>query len=44
MQAFERRFPGRATDLDRWHAYETEAPDTFVAMYQFQIQKPKQQA
>lgn len=43
MQAFTARYPGRAalTDLDCWHAFETAAPDTFAAMYQFQIQKPK---
>lgn len=28
------------TDLDRWHAFETENPDTFSGMYQFWIQKP----
>jgi SAM-dependent methyltransferase len=26
-------------DLDRWHAYETERPDTFAGMYQFWVQK-----
>jgi len=26
-------------DLDRWHALETEKPDTFAGMYQFWIQK-----
>jgi SAM-dependent methyltransferase len=26
-------------DLDRWHAFETERPDTFAGMYQFWIQK-----
>ncbi len=43
MQAFTARYPSRAalTDLDCWHAFETQAPDTFAAMYQFQIQKPK---
>jgi 2-polyprenyl-3-methyl-5-hydroxy-6-metoxy-1,4-benzoquinol methylase/tetratricopeptide (TPR) repeat protein len=25
-------------DLDRWHAYETERPDTFAGMYQFWVQ------
>jgi SAM-dependent methyltransferase len=25
-------------DLDRWHAYETEKPDTFAGMYQFWVQ------
>ena len=28
------------TDLDRWHAFEAEHPDTFAGMYQFWIQKP----
>jgi 2-polyprenyl-3-methyl-5-hydroxy-6-metoxy-1,4-benzoquinol methylase len=28
------------TDLDRWHAFEFENPDTFSGMYQFWIQKP----
>ena len=27
------------TDLDRWHALETEYPDTFVNMYQLWLQK-----
>ncbi len=26
-------------DLDRWHAFEMENPDTFAGMYQFWIQK-----
>jgi SAM-dependent methyltransferase len=26
-------------DLDRWHAFETEKPDTFAGMYQFWLQK-----
>lgn len=39
---FSTRFPDRAalTDLDCWHAFETEAPDTFAAMYLFSVQKP----
>jgi hypothetical protein len=28
------------TDLDRWHAFETQYPDTFTGMYQFWVQKP----
>ena len=28
------------TDLDRWHEFETENPDTFSGMYQFWVQKP----
>ena len=27
------------TDLDRWHAFEAENPDTFSGMYQFWISK-----
>ena len=27
------------TDLDRWHAYETENPRTFTGMYHFWLQK-----
>jgi len=27
-------------DLDRWQAVETAYPDTFIAMYQFWLQKP----
>jgi tetratricopeptide (TPR) repeat protein/SAM-dependent methyltransferase len=28
------------TDLDRWHKFETEAPDTFIGMYRFWVHKP----
>ena len=28
------------TDLDSWHLFETEAPDTFASMYQFWVRKP----
>ena len=27
------------SDLDKWHAVETEYPDTFSGMYQFWVQK-----
>jgi len=39
---FAARFPDPAamTDLDRWHDFETAAPETFAAMYQFFIRKP----
>jgi len=38
---FGARFPGAApNDLDRWHAFEIEAPNTFAGMYLFQVQKP----
>jgi tetratricopeptide (TPR) repeat protein/SAM-dependent methyltransferase len=42
LRRFTARFPERAalTDLDRWHAFETEAPDTFVNMYLFWVRKP----
>jgi tetratricopeptide (TPR) repeat protein/SAM-dependent methyltransferase len=48
---FARRFPElgslteRArfeafTDLDRWHQFETEFPETFASMYRFWVHKP----
>jgi 2-polyprenyl-3-methyl-5-hydroxy-6-metoxy-1,4-benzoquinol methylase len=42
QQRFAARFPEASalTDLDRWHAFETEAPATFSAMYQFFVRKP----
>lgn len=42
LQRFTTRFPERVhlTDLDCWHAYETEAPLTFAGMYQFRVRKP----
>jgi hypothetical protein len=41
-QRFVARFPepGSLLDLDRWHQFETEAPATFSAMYQFFVRKP----
>ncbi len=38
---FAARFarPQAALDLDCWHAFETEAPDTFAGMYQFSLRK-----
>jgi hypothetical protein len=38
---FAARFPARTalTDLDRWHTFETEMPDSFAGMYRFQVQK-----
>ena len=41
IQAYRRRFPNdfSATSLENWHVFEEENPDTFVAMYQFFIQK-----
>jgi hypothetical protein len=39
---FTARFPRAqaALDLDCWHAFETDAPDTFAGMYQFSLRKP----
>lgn len=41
LRAFASRFPApaAAADLDCWHAFETEAPQTFAAMYQFSVRK-----
>jgi SAM-dependent methyltransferase len=41
MQRYREIFGGDrfVRDLDRWHAFETERPDTFAGMYQFWIQK-----
>jgi Flp pilus assembly protein TadD/2-polyprenyl-3-methyl-5-hydroxy-6-metoxy-1,4-benzoquinol methylase len=38
---YKRRFPSdlSATDLNNWHIYENENPETFFTMYQFWIQK-----
>jgi SAM-dependent methyltransferase len=40
-QNYRKRFPGdpSMTDLDLWHAFESENPDTFVGMYQFWAQR-----
>jgi SAM-dependent methyltransferase len=42
LRRFAARFPGRTApnDLDRWHAFEAEAPNTFAGMYRFQVRKP----
>ena len=39
---FTARFPERSAllDLDCWHAFETEVPNTFAGMYQFWVHKP----
>ena len=48
---FARRFPeldgltdkarfDAFADLDRWHAFETEFPETFIGMYRFWVHKP----
>lgn len=42
LQRYRARFAQagrRITDLDDWHALETEQPDTFAGMYQFWVQK-----
>ena len=41
IRAYKNRFPNdpSATNLDQWHLYEEENPNTFAAMYQFWIQK-----
>ena len=41
MQRYRESFGGDrfVRDLDRWHAFETERPETFAGMYQFWIQK-----
>jgi Tfp pilus assembly protein PilF/SAM-dependent methyltransferase len=42
QQAYRARFPEdqSTTDLDRWHTFETERPETFAGMYQFWCQRP----
>ena len=42
LHRFVTRFPDSAAvaDLDCWHAFETEAPNTFANMYQFWVRKP----
>jgi tetratricopeptide (TPR) repeat protein/SAM-dependent methyltransferase len=39
---YRERFPEdiSQTDLDKWHTFELENPDTFKGMYQFWLQKP----
>ncbi len=39
--SYKKRFPNdmSATDLNNWHIYEEENPNTFIGMYQFWIQK-----
>ncbi len=41
LQDYRRRFPqdNAASDLERWHVFETENPTAFVGMYQFWVQK-----
>jgi tetratricopeptide (TPR) repeat protein/2-polyprenyl-3-methyl-5-hydroxy-6-metoxy-1,4-benzoquinol methylase len=41
IQQYDAMFPDDPahTDLDRWHAFEQASPDTFLAMYEFWLQK-----
>ncbi|HTB17164.1 MAG TPA: hypothetical protein VK708_03565, partial [Bryobacteraceae bacterium] len=41
LLAYRRRFSGdpAATNLQNWHIFESENPDTFSGMYRFWIQK-----
>jgi 2-polyprenyl-3-methyl-5-hydroxy-6-metoxy-1,4-benzoquinol methylase len=43
LLAYRRRFAGdpAATNLQNWHTFEGENPDTFSGMYRFWIQKPR---
>jgi len=42
LAAYDSRFPDdpARTDLDHWHAFETDHPATFSRMYQFWAHKP----
>ena len=41
IQAYKKRFSNdkSATNLEQWHIYEEENPDTFIGMYQFYVQR-----
>jgi tetratricopeptide (TPR) repeat protein/2-polyprenyl-3-methyl-5-hydroxy-6-metoxy-1,4-benzoquinol methylase len=41
IRAYKKRFPNDPSgiNLDQWHIYEEENPNTFIGMYQFWIQK-----
>lgn len=41
LHRFRARFPDECAvhDLNLWHQYETENPETFIGMYQFWVQK-----
>jgi 2-polyprenyl-3-methyl-5-hydroxy-6-metoxy-1,4-benzoquinol methylase len=41
IQAYKKRFSNdiSATNLEQWHIFEEENPDTFFGMYQFYVQK-----
>jgi hypothetical protein len=40
-QRYREQFPDdpAGTDLDHWHAFEQQNPQTFLGMYQFVVQK-----
>ncbi len=42
LRRFTLRFPAAAAlaDLDCWHAFESDAPETFAGMYLFSVHKP----
>ncbi len=42
LRRFQARFPepSAVMNLDCWHAFEFDAPQTFSGMYQFAVQKP----
>ena len=41
LRTYKNRFQNdpSATNLNQWHIYEEENPDTFISMYQFWTQK-----
>jgi len=41
VHRYRSRFPADTSmaDLDQWHAFELDNPDTFAAMYRFWVQK-----
>ena len=40
LEHFQNRFPGQsASDLNLWHLFEVEHPDTFKGMYEFWIKR-----
>jgi hypothetical protein len=42
--SYRARFPDDRTlcDLDHWHRFETDRPDTFAQMYQFWVRSKRQ--
>ncbi len=43
LKRYSARFPDdpARVNLDHWHEFEQENPDTFISMYQFWVQKPR---